>query len=173
MLKTRIQKVYFGFSLNSCQIPWNKALQVLAGRILYLQTQFHVDHYQLHQSKIWALGDFNNTDYDYESMFQEKANMVKMVHRIIQDRGTKYDSNKTREKDVLDVLLHETNSITGKFTIDLISDNMISRRRLCTNAYDTSCSIPYRLPTCTTTITGRKHEAQEVQGREERASNLE
>ncbi|KAH9306342.1 hypothetical protein KI387_010746, partial [Taxus chinensis] len=88
----------------------------------------------------------------YKSL-QEKANMVKMVHRIIQDRGTKYDSNKTREKDVLDVLLHETNSITGKFTIDLISDNMISRRRLCTNAYDTSCSIPYRLPTYTTTIT--------------------
>ncbi|KAH9288449.1 hypothetical protein KI387_032566 [Taxus chinensis] len=60
----------------------------------------------------------------YKSL-QAKANMVKMVHRIIQDRGTKCDSNKTREKDVLDVLLHETNSITGKFTIDLISDNMI------------------------------------------------
>ncbi|KAH9304273.1 hypothetical protein KI387_008677, partial [Taxus chinensis] len=152
-LKREFRKFISGLVSIPVKFPGTRLYKSLQVGFYNLQTQFHVDHYQLHQSKIWALGDFNNTDYDYESMFQEKENMVKMVHRIIQDRGTKYDSNKTREKDVLDVLLHETNSITGKFTIDLISDNTISRRRLCTNAYDTSCSIPYWLPTCTTTIT--------------------
>ncbi|GLJ52508.1 hypothetical protein SUGI_1117480 [Cryptomeria japonica] len=60
----------------------------------------------------------------YKSL-QAKANMVKMVHRIIEDRKENYNNNGSRQEDVLDVLLHETNNITGHFTRDLISDNMI------------------------------------------------
>ncbi|KAL5718909.1 22alpha-hydroxysteroid 23-monooxygenase [Ranunculus cassubicifolius] len=55
----------------------------------------------------------------YRSL-QAKKRMVKLVHKIIEERRENCGSRSP--KDVVDVLLNDTNE---KFTVDLISDNMI------------------------------------------------
>jgi len=63
----------------------------------------------------------------YKSL-QAKARMVKMVHRIIEEKRSSYATCNypSRPKDVLDVLLQETNDTAEQyFSIDVICDNMI------------------------------------------------
>lgn len=55
----------------------------------------------------------------YRSL-QAKKRMVKLVHKIIEDRRKNYSLSPP--KDVIDVLLNDS---SGKLTVDLISDNMI------------------------------------------------
>lgn len=51
---------------------------------------------------------------------QAKKRMVKLVHKIIQDKSK--NCSPSPPKDVVDVLLNDS---SGKLTVDLISDNMI------------------------------------------------
>jgi len=63
----------------------------------------------------------------YNSL-QAKARMVKMVHKIIEEKRASYSTctYPSRPGDVLDVLLQETNDLAEQyFPIDVICDNMI------------------------------------------------
>lgn len=62
----------------------------------------------------------------YKSL-QAKARMLKVVHRIIEEKKANYDTNcPSPPEDVLDVLLQETNDTAEQyFTTDIICDNMI------------------------------------------------
>lgn len=63
----------------------------------------------------------------YKSL-QAKARMLKVVRRIIEEKQSNHDTNNpSRPKDVLDLLLQQTNDTAEKFfTIDIICDNMIN-----------------------------------------------